>query len=240
MSVWDKHLLGQAYNFLKPDPIDENKVYNMAKSPVMDEMHQEATKLMQDPSQTAIYRNKLNMEKQNISDAMFNQNILSGRATAANPNANPNQVAQQNEGMFSKLWSGVSDTMSNFATGLYDKGMGLLDKVGSMDMQARNAMANAYGQNTTNQNNFKTSMFNMGMQGAAMLACDAKLKENIKPIGKAKTKNGNIVNLYNYNYKGRKKKHTGVIAQDVMRVEPGAVKEGKNKLLYVNMTELFS
>jgi hypothetical protein len=273
-------LLQQAYDYIAPDPIDTDTIYNMAKSPVVDDMLQRAKILMDDPTSSPQYANKEQQLRGTAADTLFASNIANARSRAgAGQNVNVNQGAAQDATTSGNIFSQISDKLGSFTEGLYDKGMGMLNQAGGWDMQARQAMASAEGQNVTNMNNFRTSMGSMGMNalssgidkmggmsgitssigsllggaggaagGAAsglmsllpMIACDAKLKENIKPIGKAKTKNGNIVNLYNYNYKGRKKKHTGVIAQDVMRVEPQAVKKGKNKLLYVNMGELFS
>ncbi|CAB4164560.1 Intramolecular chaperone auto-processing domain containing protein [uncultured Caudovirales phage] len=55
---------------------------------------------------------------------------------------------------------------------------------------------------------------------ASLLAgfSDARLKENIAPIGE---KNG--FTLYSFNYKGDETKYTGVMAQEVMRSDPSAV-----------------
>jgi len=59
---------------------------------------------------------------------------------------------------------------------------------------------------------------NMGALGYVM--SDARLKENIKPVGTHKG-----FPLYSYNYKGDSAPQVGVIAQDVEITKPGAVKE---------------
>ena len=71
--------------------------------------------------------------------------------------------------------------------------------------------------------------------------CDARMKKNIKKVGKIKMKNGKTTGLYEFSYKSSKKNktHLGVIAQDVERNNPKAVKKGKNGLKYVYPQEVF-
>lgn len=114
----------------------------------------------------------------------------------------------------------------------------------------------AHGQNINNKNNYNASMagnvinmasgfatgggFGAGGSNSMMslVMCDAKMKENIKPFGRTKLKNGKTVGLYSFNYKGRKKKHINVIAQEVQKALPEAVKKGKNGLLYVDFKKM--
>ena len=79
----------------------------------------------------------------------------------------------------------------------------------------------------------------IGMGTTMMMMCDARVKKDIKPMGKVKTKNGEKVGLYNFKYKWADKEITGVMAQDVEKVVPKAVKKGKNGLKFVDMKELF-
>ena len=52
------------------------------------------------------------------------------------------------------------------------------------------------------------------------------MKKNIKKVGNIKMKNGKPTGLYEFSYKSSKKnkKHLGVMAQDVERNNPKAVK----------------
>lgn len=62
---------------------------------------------------------------------------------------------------------------------------------------------------------------------------DERIKRNIKYVGK-----GNGQNLYKFNYAGEKKKYIGVIAQDVEKKRPDAVKKGPGGLKMVDYKKL--
>ena len=63
-----------------------------------------------------------------------------------------------------------------------------------------------------------------------LLASDARLKENIEPVGKL----DNGLTVYLFNFKGEKKKQIGLIAQEVTEVIPDAVIEGEDGYLRVD------
>ena len=69
-----------------------------------------------------------------------------------------------------------------------------------------------------------------GAGGGGFSLCDIKAKENIKRVGKL----NNGLNVYTFNYKGDDTVHMNVMAQEVERVNPDAVKE-IDGLKYVNM-----
>ena len=64
----------------------------------------------------------------------------------------------------------------------------------------------------------------------ALLASDARLKENIEPVGKL----DNGLTVYLFNFKGDKKKQIGLIAQEVKEVIPEAVVQGEDGYLRVD------
>ena len=76
-----------------------------------------------------------------------------------------------------------------------------------------------------------SQLIGLGVTGASFLS-DAKAKENIKPVG---TKNG--LNIYEFNYLGQPTRWRGVIAQEVMKTRPDAVRE-RNGVLSVNYDAL--
>ena len=76
-----------------------------------------------------------------------------------------------------------------------------------------------------------SQLIGLGVTGASFLS-DAKAKENIKPVG---TKNG--LNIYEFNYLGQPTRWRGVIAQEVMKTRPDAVRQ-RNGVLSVNYDAL--
>ena len=77
-----------------------------------------------------------------------------------------------------------------------------------------------------------SQLLGLGATGASFFASDAQMKENIKPVG---TKNG--LNIYEFNYLGQPTRWRGVIAQEVMKTRPDAVRE-RNGVLSVNYDAL--
>lgn len=75
-----------------------------------------------------------------------------------------------------------------------------------------------------------------GIGTALIMACDSRIKENIKRIGTA----DNGLPLYLFNYKGdnKFKPHINVMAQDVEKVKPKAVFE-INNIKYIKVRELW-
>jgi len=76
-----------------------------------------------------------------------------------------------------------------------------------------------------------SQLIGLGVTGASFLS-DAKAKENIRSVG---TKNG--LNIYEFNYLGQPTRWRGVIAQEVMKTRPDAVRE-RNGVLSVNYDAL--
>ena len=68
-----------------------------------------------------------------------------------------------------------------------------------------------------------------GVGAYAALASDARLKENIKPVGKL----DNGLTVYSFNFKGKPETQLGLIAQEVQEVKPDAVVEGDDGFLRV-------
>ena len=66
--------------------------------------------------------------------------------------------------------------------------------------------------------------------GGGMAMSDKRLKENIKAVGKL----DNGLTVYLFNFKGQDVPQIGLIAQEVQKVIPEAVKEGKDGYLRVD------
>ncbi|WP_208433012.1 tail fiber domain-containing protein [Bartonella taylorii] len=74
----------------------------------------------------------------------------------------------------------------------------------------------------------------LGLVGGILGLCDVRAKENIVPVGE---KNG--YPLYTFNYKGDPQRYRGVLAQEVLRLNPDAVYvHAKTKLLHVNYDKI--
>jgi hypothetical protein len=74
---------------------------------------------------------------------------------------------------------------------------------------------------TQSQNAGLMGMLGFGLQAAPLLFSDRRLKEDIKRVGE--TDDG--LGIFTYRYKGHPTTHMGVMAQDVQKVKPDAVKK---------------
>ncbi|ENN89939.1 tail fiber domain-containing protein [Bartonella bovis] len=74
----------------------------------------------------------------------------------------------------------------------------------------------------------------LGLIGGIMGLSDARVKDNIVSVGE---KNG--YPLYEFNYKGAPQRYRGVMAQDLLRLNPDAVHmDDKTQLLYVDYDKI--
>lgn len=192
--------------------MDPNSAYNQSAL-------QDATKVAEDQSYTTNRINRANM----FAGGMGGQSGIMQQNAADTINKNVGNVSEH--------W--LKNVKNNFMNAV-----GITQGNQQADIGARQGMAQAYGQNITNENNWSGAMAGNLVSGAMML-CDADMKENIKPIGRVKTKNGKLTGLYEFNYKGQNKRHRGIIAQDVQNVVPEGVVKGKNGKLYVNLEKVF-
>lgn len=74
----------------------------------------------------------------------------------------------------------------------------------------------------------------VGQLGAAYMLSDRRLKENIDKVGE--TPGGN--NLYTYNFKGDNKRQLGVLAQELLKKQPGAVAKTQSGYLAVDYSKV--
>ena len=224
--------------FAPPKEIDPTQVGGYMQSDATDKMSQRADDMV-NPNSPWMQAMNRQMQSQGQSD-IYTQNRLmrqnnarqgggqSGILNAAMANTG-NTISAQNADKFQQM------VMNNMG-----QSNQLLGQVQQGDLQKGQAMASAYGQNITNQNNHSAAMGNMALQvgsSALMMMCDGRMKKSVKRIGSTTTK-GKKVGVYSFQYKGRNKTHHGVMAQEVQKVNPGAVHKGKNGLLYVNYGKL--
>lgn len=227
-----------AQNKAKPEPIDPQMVMELGTSPHNQEMYQRSLDLVDSNSQlNTDYFNKM-------SEATADNSYVANRMAKQNMNASGmgNQTGMLNQLVNKNMTDGnvsLQDNFNNYMANNVGQSNSLLGQVTQNDMSVRDNAVSAYGQNITNKNNWMASMAGNVTKSSNAILCDANMKENIKKVGTAKAKNGKDIGIYEYNYKGRKNKKTGIIAQDVARTHPNAVKKGKNGKLYVYPSEVF-
>ena len=231
--------------FSPPQKIDPNKVYGMMHSDYEDQIADRSADMI-DPNSQLMQGMYTSMKEQG-QDSLYTQYRMNRMNMASSgmggqsgiQNSMADQAAQATSGNLSNAYK---DMLNQNLSGSNQ----MLNQAGAMDMQGRDAMASAYGQNVTNLNNYNAAMAGNVMQGLGagaqmMMMCDARMKKNIKKVGKIKMKNGKSTGLYEFSYKSSKKnkKHLGVMAQDVEKNNPKAVTKGKNGLKYVYPKEVF-
>ncbi len=98
--------------------------------------------------------------------------------------------------------------------------------------QADNRIAQNRAYNSAAQHQAGNDFLNSAASAAAsaFLASDARLKENLTPVGKL----DNGLTVYCFNFKGSKVFQIGLLAQEVQAVMPEAVFEGEDGFLKVN------
>lgn len=225
--------------FSSPEPINPDKIADYMQSDSIDTLKTRATDMI-DPNSPLMLAQKNNMF-QNAQDSLYTSNRIAMQNNLRSGHGNQSGIANFN------MDNTAHQTLGNISKGYQDwvannlnASNNLLTTTGQHEAKIGEAQASAYGQNITNQNNYNSAMAGNVMNVASMVAmCDKRMKENIKKVGNVKIKGNHTVPLYQFTYKGRKKKHTNVMAQDVEKVNPKAVFTGKNGLKYVSMKDLF-
>lgn len=143
----------------------------------------------------------------------------------------------------SSLYSGAGTNLANLATGtgssLANISTGLGTGSANLDTGLASALASQYGSLANLGWQFGTGTGNAnanaalagntaganalnGIAGiAGLVLSDARLKEDIEPVGELY----DGTNIYRFRYKGDSTPHIGLMAQEVEQINPGAVKE---------------
>lgn len=140
--------------------------------------------------------------------------------------ANRNQSINE----ITSLMSGAQVTNPNFVS-TQGQTMPTVDYAGLINQNYQNKLA-AYQQSQAGIGSL------LGGVGSLVAMSDKRAKKDIKKVGKVKGKN-----LYEYSMKGALddgKRHIGVMAQEVERTNPSAVKTGSDGLKRVNYGKLFA
>tara|TARA_R100000278_G_scaffold120632_1_gene103251 strand:- start:3863 stop:4558 length:696 start_codon:yes stop_codon:yes gene_type:complete len=228
--------------FSAPKKIDPNKIYGMMQSDYTKTMGERAEQMI-DPN-SPLMQAQFNAMQQQGQDTLYTQNRMNRMNMAATGMSGQSGIANQMAAdAASKTAGNLGTAFQNMLSSNLGASNQLLGTAQSADMQARDAMASAYGQNITNQNNYNSAMAGnvMKLGGAALMMCDARMKNILGKVGKAKMKNGKTTNLYRFTYKNSKKgtERIGVVAQDLMKNNPKAVHKGKNGIMYIKPDEVF-
>ena len=228
--------------FGPPDPIDPNKVGEFMQNDGLQMMKDRSVSIM-DPN-SALNQSLKNDLFKSTQDNLYNTNRIAGRNFAGAGFNQPGIMAQQQERNTGMSNNAMMQAWQNLQKNNMQSSNQLLTGYTGQKTKIGEEQASAYGQNITNKNNYNSAMAGNVMQIAGTAAqvammCDARVKKDIKKVGKIKTKNGKKVGLYNFKYKWADKEVTGVMAQDVEKVMPKAVKKGKNGLKFVMMNKLF-
>jgi hypothetical protein len=223
--------------FGAPKAIDPNQVGDYMTSDATGKMSDRADQMI-DPNSAMMQAQSRAMQGQASND-IYSQQRLARQQGARQGGGQSGIMNQALANTAQKTSANAAGNFSNMVQGNMQGSNALLGQVQQADMQRGDAMASAYGQNITNENNFNSAMGGMAMQGAGalLMMCDGRMKKEVKRLGSIKTKGGKA-GLYSFKYKGRDKLNHGVIAQEVQKLVPEAVHKGKNGLLYVNYGKL--
>ncbi|MGL4999525.1 MAG: tail fiber domain-containing protein [Cetobacterium sp.] len=128
---------------------------------------------------------------------------------------------------YTAMTSGSQIQNPTFQSGLGNQGINSFDISGAMKDYYSNKAAVA------NNKNAATTSF-LGSAAGAFLFSDKRLKEDIKEIGE--TNEGTAI--YTYKYKGDDTTHMGVMAQELMKKNPDAVKRHESGFYMVDYNEV--
>lgn len=168
------------------------------------------------------YDREMNNLGQQENDA-YNQLLLSGRGQAAQE-----MLTEDNQriNQISALLSGGQVSQPNFMTGANVQGIPITDN-GSIISNYDGQRMNAWGQNQAALGSA------IGGLGGLFSLSDERAKEGKEKI--AETEDG--LSIYKFRYKGSPKTEVGLMAQEVSKKRPKAVKRGADGFLRVDYAE---
>ena len=152
---------------------------------------------------------------QRRNDAM-NQLLLSGRGQAINE-----ILTERNQPIneVSALMSGSQVQQPSFTNAPQGQVAGV-DYTGLVRDKYNADMAAFNARNASRNSLFGNIGSTVGTLGSMFMFSDERVKENIEEVGKLK----NGLNVYSYNYKGDETPQIGLLAQEVRKKKPEAVK----------------
>ncbi len=154
---------------------------------------------------------QLNQDQNDARQQASYQSVLAGQQAR-------NNEIQNNLGIFGAFnpLNGYTGSSAQGSTGMYDN--------------AYNSQVNAYNQRQQAAQNMAQGLAGLGMQAGLMALSDARIKENLRPVGQL----FNGLTVYAFNFPDDETTRLGVVAQEVQEVIPQAVAETDEGLLMVN------
>lgn len=139
------------------------------------------------------------------------------QAQQAGQQARNNEI-QNNLGIFNAFnpLNGYTGTQAQGSTAMYDN-------------QFANQVAQAQAQ-AANKSRWAGGIMNMAQAGAGFMLSDARIKENLRPVGQL----FNGLTVWAFNFPGEEITRIGLVAQEVRELIPQAVQEGAEGLLSVD------
>lgn len=172
---------------------------------------------------SAAWRAEMDQFSQGRNDA-YNQLLLSGRGQAVQE-----ALTERNQPIneITALLSGSQVSQPNFLP-VNMPNIPTTDVAGIINSNYQQQLQNHQMQQQQ-QNALLGGLFGLGAAGIYKLS-DRRAKEDVKKVGETKTGLG----LYSYKYKGSDKREVGLMAQDVAKKKPEAVKKTPSGLMAVN------
>ena len=232
--------MGLADWFGSPKKIDPTHIQGMMTSQYTDKIGQMGDDML-DPNSglNQAWKESFNLQ---AADNAYTQNRMGTQNSFRNNmsgqsgimDAIRNQNTQRTLGQAGDAYRGFALNQGKNALGAYTTAQTADQNVGS-------AMAGAYGQNITNENNYNSGMGSMVTQlagGAMMAMCDPRTKTGMKKVGIIKTTKKPI-NLYSFSYKGDGGRQSiGLSSTNVKKQFKSFVQKDQRGLEWINMTRL--
>lgn len=169
--------------------------------------------------------NDLNTQQNNAYVNAANQAVMSGQsAFSQSLRDNINSANFTNNARMLPV-NEILQLLTNSISG-YDKNMAMYGILNPADQQiARNRLYNSQAQQAAGD-----KFIQGALNGAALAFSDARIKENIKPVGRL----DNGLSVYVFNFIGDDVPQIGLLAQEVRKVHPEAVFEDEQGILRVD------
>ena len=237
-------LMGQNYQqpFSLNNDAVESRLYELGASRLDPRFERQQAALQQSLSDRGIrpgseaYDRAMNQFGQTQNDA-YNQLLLTGRGQAVNE-----LLTERNQPLAElQALLGFAPVQGPQAQNFNPSQVATTDMAGLINQNYQNQL-NSYNQSQAN----KQGLWGAGLQAAGRLLpllSDKRAKKNIKKTGISMGSGKGKMNLYEFEYKdgmGPEGKKTGLMAQEVAKAKPEAIKMGADGYMRVDYNEAFA